>query len=251
MKKISLLLFIAVLMMAAVPIGQRELKEQYAKAINSWEEKAAEYPEPDSYETGQTWLNVGLRYKYSLMKDYLSIEILEKLSGQKVFLESGAHMDGLDFHNANFFGHYNPKFVNTAHESLISFLMNDEFKSTAQTVYDDYLQMTARNYYLAYEAVNNGEVIVWQDKEWTKEDIEITYQNILRGKIEEYGSGSDFLNEIYRSYADGAEENGYDWYEADTAPGFWIRRSIDGTDDDFIGLLKAVLEEVDSEWEKN
>ena len=246
MKKIGLLLFVAVMLIAAVPIGQRELKKQYLKVVNEWENAAAEYPEPN-YDTDETWLNVGLRYKYALVKDYLSIEMLETLSGQKVFLESGAHGDGLNFNNSNFFGHYNPRFVNTVHESLISFLMNTD-KDLTQDVYDNHLQMTARNYLLAYQFVNSGDIIVWQEKEWTKEDIMVTYQNILRGKVEEYGNGADFLNEIYRAYADSAEADGYDWYEADTAPGFWIRRSIDKTDDDFIGLLKAVFEEMDAEF---
>jgi len=108
--------------------------------------------------------------------------------------------------------------------------------------------MTARNYYLAYQFVNSEDVITWQNQEWTKQDIITVYQAILTGEIQKYGTGADFLNEIYRAYADVMSNDGYDWYEADTAPGFWIRRSIDGTDDDFIGLLNAVLEEVDANW---
>jgi len=246
MKKLGLLLFVAVLVIAAVPIGQRELKKQYEKVANEWEDAVAEYPEPN-YEMDQTWLNVGVRYKYALIKEYLSIEVLETLSGQKVFLESGAHVDGLDFNNANLFGHYNPQFISTVHESLISFLMNAN-KDLVQGVYNNHLQMTARNYILAYDYVNNEKVITWREKEWTKEDIMITYENILSGTVEEYGNGANFLNEIYRTHADSAEADGYDWYEADVAPGFWIRRSIDKTDDDFIALLKAVMEEMDSEF---
>lgn len=246
MKKLGLLLFVAVLMIAAVPIGQRELKKQYEKVANEWEDASTEYPNPN-YDTDQTWLNVGVRYKYALMKEYLSIEMLETLSGQKVFLESGAHKNGLDFNSDNSFGHYNPRFVNTIRESLISFLMNTN-KDLVQGVYNNHLQMTARNYILAYNFVNNGNVIVWREKKWKKEDIMVTYENILSGTVKEYGNGADFLNEIYRAYADSALEDGYNWYEADVAPGFWIRRSIDKTDDDFIGLLKAVMEEVDTEF---
>ena len=32
-----------------------------------------------------------------------------------------------------------------------------------------------------------------------------------------------------------------DVYEAFTAPSFWVRRSIDGTDDEFIALLEMVV----------
>ena len=246
MKKAGLLLFVAVLMIAAVPIGQKELKLQYGKVLENWGAAVNDYPEPSKEEDG-TWLNVGIRYKYAVMKNYLSIEMLEKLSGEKVFLKDGAHADGLDFNNANAFGHYNPKFVGTVHESLISFLINSD-KEVTRNFYENYLQMTARNYWLAYQFVNSGETITWREQDWTKEDIQATYQSIIEGNTDEYGTGADFLNEIYRSYADATEADGYDWYEADTAPGFWIRRSIDGTEKQFSELLKAVMEEVDAEW---
>jgi hypothetical protein len=247
MKKLGLLLAVAVMLMAAIPIGQRELKAQYKNVIQNWSSTENTYPEPNKENDG-TWLNVGVRYKYAVMKNYLSIEMLESISGDKVFLSTGAHVNGLDFNNASDFGHYNPKFISTVHESLISFLMNDDTKEFTKGVYDNHLQMTARNYYLAYQFVNSEDVITWQNQEWTKQDIITVYQAILTGEIQKYGTGADFLNEIYRAYADVMSNDGYDWYEADTAPGFWIRRSIDGTDDDFIGLLNAVLEEVDANW---
>ena len=244
MKKVSMLLMVAVMLMAAVPIGQRELKEQYKKVLQDWDNVALAFDAPYKND----WLPTGVRYKYDMLKDYIGIEMLEKLSGEKVFLESGAHTDGLNLNNANAFGHYNPQFVSTVHESLISFLMNDDAKESTQAFYNNNLQMTARNYYLAYQFVNSEETIVWQDREWTKEDIIETYQDILNGDVQKYGSGADFLSEIYRGYADAAEADGYNWYEADTAPGFWIRRSMDGTAKNFIGLLNAVLEEMDANW---
>jgi hypothetical protein len=244
MKKTGMLLMVAVMLIAAVPIGQRELKEQYKSMLQNWDNVALAFNAP--YKN--YWLITGVRYKYDMLKDYIGIEMLEKLSGEKVFLESGAHTDGLNLNNTTAFGHYNPQFVSTVHESLISFLMNDDAKESTQAFYNNNLQMTARNYYLAYQFVNSEELIYWQERGWTKEDIIKTYQGILAGEIQEYGSGSDFLSEVYRAYADTAEADGYNWYEADTAPGFWIRRSIDGTDKNFIGLLNAVLEEVDANW---
>jgi hypothetical protein len=244
MKRIGLLLILAVMMAAAVPIGQRELKTQYREVLQNWENVAMAFDAPYKND----WITVGVRYKYNMLKDYIGIEMLEQLSGQKVFLASGAHTNGLNLDNTNAFGHYNPQFVSTVHESLISFLMNDDAKESTQIFYNNNLQMTARSYYLAHQFVNSDEIIIWQGGEWTKADIIATYQGILNGSINEYGSGADFLGEIYRSFADTMEADGYNWYEADTAPGFWIRRSIDGTDDDFIGLLNAVLEEVDASW---
>ena len=43
-------------------------------------------------------------------------------------------------------------------------------------------------------------------------------------------------------------ERNMDWYEAYTAPGFWIRRSIDGTDQQFFAMLTQVIDSFDATW---
>jgi hypothetical protein len=56
---------------------------------------------------------------------------------------------------------------------------------------------------------------------------------------------SYYLQESFRDFAEALEKDGYDVYEAFTCPGFWIRRSIDGTADEFYEVLKLTLQTFD------
>ena len=52
MKKLGLLLAVAVMLMAAIPIGQRELKAQYKNVIQNWSSTENTYPEPNKENDG-------------------------------------------------------------------------------------------------------------------------------------------------------------------------------------------------------
>jgi len=57
------------------------------------------------------------------------------------------------------------------------------------------------------------------------------------------GTTEGSLQERFRDYAEAAEKSAAqsDIYEAFTAPSFWLRRHIDGTDDEFVALLEMVV----------
>lgn len=57
-----------------------------------------------------------------------------------------------------------------------------------------------------------------------------------------------FLQEFFRDFAESNESKGYDVYESFVCPGFWVRRSIDGTADEFFDLLKLTLRTFDPEF---
>lgn len=251
MKKIGLLLSLAVVMMAAVPVGQKELKTQFKTVVEQWGKQAENYQ--NDYDADQTWLNVGVRSKYAYMKDYLSIGLLETISGEKVFLGDNPHGKHPDYNNKTNFGHYNPEFIMTVYEPLASLLIDNTFKAAAQDIYNQHLQTTARNYYLAYKFLHQeGEeqLVYGLDREWTLLEIQTMYQDVMKGEAGLYDDGAYFLGELFRNYADEKEKEGLDWYEADTAPGFWIRRSIDKTDKQFFALISLIINELDADWDK-
>jgi len=70
-----------------------------------------------------TWLDVGLRSKYAMAKDYASIEIVEAAFGQPIFLR-GPHDGDLDFNSTTSFGYYNPSFVRSVYKSVEATLAN-------------------------------------------------------------------------------------------------------------------------------
>lgn len=56
---------------------------------------------------------------------------------------------------------------------------------------------------------------------------------------------SEFIQESFRGFAESIEKEGYDVYEGFTCPGFWVRRSIDGTADEFYDLLILTMRTFD------
>ncbi|NEO99936.1 MAG: hypothetical protein F6K58_14895 [Symploca sp. SIO2E9] len=57
-----------------------------------------------------------------------------------------------------------------------------------------------------------------------------------------------YLQEQFRDLADGLGAQGYDWYAANSAAGFWLRRKIDGTEGEFFLLLEKLIKTYDSDW---
>ena len=60
---------------------------------------------------------------------------------------------------------------------------------------------------------------------------------------------SNYLMNSFGNLADSLEEDGYDHYEVTPCAGFWVRRSIDGTEDEFYNLLRLILKNFDKHFE--
>ena len=68
-----------------------------------------------------------------------------------------------------------------------------------------------------------------------------SYLHLLKQKG---GTTEGSMQEIFREYAD-SQSGESDWYEAVTAPAFWVRRSIDGTDKQIYELLNMIITEME------
>ena len=113
-------------------------------------------------------------------------------------------------------------------------LENPAFKMVAQRAFNQHFTKMAETYRAAYvyQVAHPDEM----------RDIRGQY---LERMAQPNGTTEGSLQEMYRGYADTAAKNKEaDWYEAVTAPSFWIRRSIDGTDEQFFELLELVIEEL-------
>lgn len=194
------------------------------------------------HETISSWVpESGIRGRYQIAKQVLSKAVLESIIGEKAFL-SGPHEQGVNYNSAREFGRYNPKFLTKLQKSLASLFSNKVFVDNAQALYDSELKQYLRTYYLAYEAgANNREVMDG-------------YLAILATEPREYAGStflaepSYYLQEAFRDFAESIEGEGYDVYEGFTCPGFWVRRSIDGTADEFYGLLTLTIRTFDPEF---
>ena len=106
--------------------------------------------------------------------------------------------------------------------------------TNAQSLYDSELKRYLRTYYIAYDVGANN-------------------REIMDGYLSAISEGKDasiYLQESFRDFAETAEKEGYDVYEAFTCPGFWVRRSIDGTASQFYKLLKLTIQTFDADFLK-
>jgi hypothetical protein len=106
--------------------------------------------------------------------------------------------------------------------------------------------MYLRTYYLSYEkgttseAIKEGylaEIADWNDTKESWESPSFYLQEAFRPFADELSGEWD------ESYIEGGSS--YDWYEAVTCPGFWLRRTLDGTADEFYELLELTLNTFD------
>ncbi|MDP7011964.1 MAG: hypothetical protein QF685_11355 [Verrucomicrobiota bacterium] len=192
-----------------------------------------------AYQDLGTWLpNRGLRGLYAKAQFALNIAQLQKLSGHKIF-GVGPHQNGkLHLTSANEFGHYNPAFIKWVTANGIPGGKNPKLRMELQPVYDKYLRCTARGFFVAHQNL--------MDQPARLKRVQARYLDVLDAEKD----AGDFLQESFRPDADRLEKAGHDWYEVNVAHGFWVRRTIDGTADEFHILLATLLTTHDSKWMK-
>ncbi len=205
-----------------------------------WELLSWNY-EPDRERDG-TWLDVGLRSKYAMAKDYASISMLEEAFDEDVFLR-GPHTGDMDFNSTTSFGYYNPRFIEKVHLSLESALGNPMFKKVAQPLYEKHFKSMAHTYLDAYKHV--------QENAGMRNQLINDY---IFAMASPQGNMDGSLQESFRGYAEALEKGPQkaNIYEAFTAPSFWIRRHIDGTASDIHNLLEMAVGHLEGEtdWKR-
>ncbi len=192
-----------------------------------------------AYQDLGTWLpNRGLRGLYAKAQFAMNLAQLQKLSGHKIF-GVGPHQNGkLHLTSANEFGHYNPAFIKWVTANGIPGGKNPKLRMELQPVYDKYLRRTARGFFVAHQNL--------MDQPARLKRVQARYLDLLDAEKD----AGDFLQESFRPDTDRLEKAGHDWYEVNVAHGFWVRRNIDGTADEFHVLLATLLTTHDSKWMK-
>ena len=190
-----------------------------------------------TYQAIQSWIpESGIRGRYQIAKSVLSKQTVESLVGEPAFVK-GPHGTEMDYSSNKVFGYYNPHFLSKLQQMLRGIFNNQSLVTALQPVYDSELKNYLRVYYISYEiAANNKEVIT-------------DYKKMIKSASASEGgfleAPSQFLQESFRDFAESVEKDGYDVYEGFTCPGFWVRRSIDGTEAQFYKLLKLTLNTFD------
>jgi len=196
---------------------------------------------------------------------------LDRLSGHEVFVSGPHGGDPVIEHGGKSFGHYNPEFVRWATQQVPD--GDNQHPAVAAVlgrVYEAWVREVARTYYVAYgyiraHAKASNELVAWYgfaaDKpgfleRWIENrTARLMQEGATReqalDRVGAVGFRSPFkvrLDEQARPFADSLLEGEHDWYVAYRAYGFWIRRLVDGTADEFYTGLVKLLQAYDSEW---
>lgn len=220
----------------------------------------------------QTWLNEGFRYLYCKVRRVVSFEKVQSIAGVKIFLHGGPHDKGLNLNDSNQFGRYNPQFLTWLNDYIIPQDRGDTlFKKLCDNVYINNIGPVARALYHSHEilfadpetyhAFEQRYKTVGNDylKSQPKEvrfggepiafaTIKSDYQKALeQGKPVGWGSEED-IGEKFRWLSDYLTTvSNDDWFLTNNAGGFWVRRSIDGTEAQIFQLLIKLLKTFEPE----
>jgi len=182
-----------------------------------------------------------LRDVYYRLKTFAEFGDVANAFGEEVFL-SGPHTNAaLNLEAQDDFGHYNPAFVVWVGETLIPGAADSAFRETTQAVYDEYFRKLARNAYFVYrkmlaELKSDPNAMEAQKQAYLEA---IKTDNIL----------DCALSCTIAEAADlSATEEDFDSYLACSISCFLVRRSIDGTFDEFYSVLLKLLKAYDSEF---
>jgi hypothetical protein len=184
---------------------------------------------------------------------YATFATLERWSGKRIF-DSGPHSAGPNFASYRF-GYYNPDFVRWAADNLVPGGSDEALRRATQATYDRHLRDIARSYYVAYHqvAASQGDFDAQQSHSGgAVERIAAEYMRQIREAGPDstevgFGTGPGWyvqwaLDSIPTARNWLSKLEGFDYsYILPVARGFWLRRRLDGTDDEFYaGLLKLL-----------
>lgn len=217
---------------------------QFMEVAYLWEFLLLNYG-PDKERDG-TWLYAGWRGKYAMARNYTNLSQIEAIFGVPVFLK-GPHKKAINYNSSTSFGHYNPAFIQQLETTFRLAMKHPNYKEVLKKVYQTYLQGMALTYKDAYYFLHSNPSKLKALQEAYNQQLQ-TPQGTLEGSLQEefraYADGEYFSTEIQEK-ANQLEEFGVDWYEKVTAPAFWLRRSLDGTDEQWLELLELVMERLE------
>ncbi len=210
--------------------GQTPGAYKVMEVVTLW--KLLNYDYQPNRDTDGTWLSEGFRSKYAMAKRYVSPDVLAATYGVPVFLD-GPHKGDMDFNSNTSFGHYNPAFISKVTADVKTVLANPFFRGLIKEAYQTYFESMALTYKDAYLYVNEK-----------PKKLKAMSASYLKQVQQKGGTTQGSMQEVFRTFAD-SQDGESDWYEAVTAPAFWVRRSIDGTDKQIYELLNMIITEME------
>ena len=211
--------------------------------------------EPDF---GTYFENFGVRGLSCMAAEVMDPTRFVSRAGGRAF-ESGPHTTTAEYFHLNLnserdFGHYDEAFVDWLIDNGIVGEGRPVMRALTQPIYNTHIRRLARIYWLTYEDIEADGF-----PGSTPAGILSDYANFLDGGpipdgAEAYEGGFSVF--AFTELSEGLLPRiglrlTNEWeakYEANTAFGFWLRRRVDGTHEQWRDGLKRLLETYDGEW---
>jgi hypothetical protein len=206
----------------------------------------------------------GVRKLYEGVKPIMNLGQLQELSPVAIF-DSSPHTDAPNYESSAEFTYYNEDFVIWLREYGIPGAKDEAFRAETQAVYDDFLQDMAQAYYKVYFYLENHPNLAAYQREYVQlttaqvpaEQIPFTQDHFTtawgtREANYRPQTAVDYLHWRFSTYSNAfgqdPKNGGIGSYYADVACGFWLRRHIDGTSEEFFDLLVLLLQTYDPDF---
>ncbi|MCX2718476.1 hypothetical protein [Lentiprolixibacter aurantiacus] len=232
---LCLLVCLTVFLSAFSTADQTDLTRIIVKCLSRYEQ--LKEVTPKTKEMMDSWLpDRGVRSKYAILKSIAGMDILESATGIEVFRE-GPHQGQINYYSSKM-GYYNPEFLNEVNRTLKTLFEDPEFKENAKILYESRFRKLLKTYYAAYQILH---------LKYNSQSVEFTrLKEIYLEAMHGNHSPGAFLREYDREVYHAMQDRGYDIAESNTALSFWLRRNIDGTDTQFLDLLKMVFNNLET-----
>jgi len=211
------------------------------KGIGSSESRCGEF---DYFPGG------GMRNFYCHAMNFIEYRRFAEIAGVPVFISGPHTKDSLVLDSRYNFGKYNPEFVARLGDILIPGERDGAFRAATQGIYDDSIRPLARIFFITYRKLMDNPGYLVQEKN--------DYANAMKTRTLEpyyYEKYFSFVNCEYpykgKNISDfkGPGFDGIcDGNVVKTCVAFWIRRSMDGTDDEFYAGLEKLLKVYDGDF---
>ena len=170
-------------------------------------------------------------------EDFYDVTFMEIFSGMKIY-KSGKTSVG-KYHNRNNFSYYNPYFINWVKNNLIpnpDFVVNGKPMIHWYQYFKRFFRLMTESYFYTVKII---------DYEHDKSEYQFS-------AIKSDFNGLDYLKKKYsgnlKGYEVPKELEIQSPFEDYMAIGFWLRRGIDNTEDEFFGCLSYLMTQYDQAW---
>jgi hypothetical protein len=184
----------------------------------------------------------GIHAFHCRLQKLISLQKLSDLLGTPIY-RSGPHsLSGLVLNEPNQFGHYDPNFVKSIREYFLPAKANPSFRAITQGVYDSIIMDTARSFFIVYQKLDSNPKFFVKEAERYRL---LTVEN----RMDPYYLDR-FILFMYPAYTDNEDpyeaskfsyRKGDEFLDAQVVKelvGFWLRRKVDGTSNEFhLGLV--------------